>query len=1082
MALCAQCGQDNLAESNFCGRCGAPVALTTRHSSYLLGMQTNNAERKLVSIVFADIVGSTSIVDGLDPEDALAELGPAIEVMRAAVKRFGGILCREQGDGILAIFGAPKADDHHPVNASLAALEIVRAVEHLTHRKMQARAGIHSGEVLVRLIEGELGTSYDAAGAAVHLASRLESIAQPGTVLVSAATYTLAVPYFDFLPGAPVIPRGFTQPIPVFTITGQRSISRWLARGGNDLSSFVGRDPEIERLSVIAQSVAEGRGQVALISGTAGAGKSRLSHEFIAGLTQDGWSIIEAEAQPAGQATPYGVLKRILLSWMGCSELDSPAILAASLDQRFSLLAASSPHFVTALRSVLDLPVDDIAWQESEPGFRRRYVVDAIKIVISSTADTTPLVLLLEDLHWIDSDSATVINGLREILPERHLLILGTARSDSKIPIDLGPQQIHLELSALDASAATVLINGLLGAGAGLSKLKERLLEQTGGIPLFIEEVVRRLIDTGALIGSRGAYTLTLSPEEVGIPPTIQAIISTRVDALPGHLKRVLQSASVLGKPITIGLLAAMSELPLDQLRAAVREIENAGFLNRTRTIPEVEFRFSHELIREVVYSALVRDQRRTLHDKALIACVQVLSDRLDEFASPLAYHAYESQNWELLQRFARQAAARAVERSAFREAALQFQRAIESISKQPQSRELDEIGIDVRLQSRLAFSATSQLAVWIDYAKQAEEMASAIGDERRELAAIINRAQAMNFAGTPKQSIEIVEPALGRARTAQFRDLELLAWYIIGQANYAAGNYRQTADVLTERMPHLRGANSLVRFGTAGTTSVLFLIMIGIAAASIGEFDRSRLALEEASEIAQQTGRPYDAVACSYGHGILLASTGQGKEAIAEFRKGLDLCRDYSINLFIPLLVGQLGAALTVIGLHNQAISLLERVVRESELLGHNVATIFANYALAAAYNAAGRVEESIKLAMSCLENALRYGFKGVEVRILLLLGSLQMASAKPDLNTAESFITRSIDLARSLNALPNVAQGQLALAGLWAKTGRHGQAVEAINSALHIFDTIGYRQLPEDISRLRLECSQRLSAPAPS
>ena len=195
--------------------------------------------------------------------------------------------------------------------------------------------------------------------------------------------------------------------------------------------------------------------------------------------------------------------------------------------------------------------------------------------------------------------------------------------------------------------------------------------------PLFIEEVVRRLIDTGALIGSHGAYNLTLSPEEVGIPPTVQAIISTRVDALPSSLKRVLQCASVLAQPITISLLVAMSEIPAQQMREVIRDLENGGFLIRTRTIPELELTFPHELIREVVYSTMVREHRRALHDKALTACMHVLSDRLDEFVGPLAHHAYESQNWKLLLRFARQSAAKAVERSAFREAALQFQRAI---------------------------------------------------------------------------------------------------------------------------------------------------------------------------------------------------------------------------------------------------------------------------------------------------------------------------------------------------------------------------------------------------------------------
>ncbi|MFY9954509.1 AAA family ATPase, partial [Bradyrhizobium sp.] len=822
--VCGQCGQDNLAESNFCSGCGTPLGRAARSARYSGKSQTNNAERKLVSILFADIVGSTSIVDGLDPEDALEELRPAIELMKAAVKRFGGTLCREQGDGILAFFGAPKADDHHPVNSCLAALEIVKTVEHLAHRKMQARAGIHSGEVLVRLIDGELGPSYDATGATVHLANRLESIALPGTVLVSAATYTLALPYFDFVSGAPVIPKGFTQPIPVFSISGQRSISRWLARSGKDLSCFVGRDAELNYLNMLADRVVEGKGQAALISGIAGAGKSRMAHEFLTGLAKKGWSIIEAEAQPVGQATPYGVLKRIVLSWLGCGELDNPATLATTLEQRLVALAPSSPHSVSALQSLLDIPVDDPEWRESEPGFRRRHVIDAIKLVISNTADTAPLALLLEDLHWIDRDSATVINALANNLPDLHLLVIGTSRLDSEMPIDFGPKQTHVKLSALDASASKILLDGLLGVGTGLSKLKERLLERTGGIPLFIEEVVRRLIDTGALIGSRGAYTPTISPEEVGVPHSVQAIISARVDALPGRLKAVLQCASVLGQPITMTLLAAMLEMPFDEVRDAIRQIEDAGFFSRTRTIPALEFAFPHELIREVVYSALVRDQRRKLHDRALMASMEVLADRLEEFSTPLAHHAYESQNWKLLLRFAKQAAGKAVERSAFREAALQFQRAIESTTKLERNRELEENGIDVRLQSRLAFSATSQLAVWIDYAKQAEEMASSIGDERRELAAIINRAQAINFAGAPKQSIEIVEPALRRVKTAQFHDLELLASYIIAQAHYAAGNYRQTADLLSRQMHQLRGENSLLRFGTAGTTSVLYL------------------------------------------------------------------------------------------------------------------------------------------------------------------------------------------------------------------------------------------------------------------
>src|SRR3954447_22905793 len=349
---CPHCASPNSGKSNFCANCGAALA-SQGSTPRVASSETEAQERKLVSILFSDIVESTAIVEGLDPEDALDQLRPAIQAMRAAIKRYGGTLCREQGDGVMAFFGAPRADDHHAVNACLAALEIVRAVDRLTHREMKARVGIHSGEVVLRLIEGELGPSYDASGAAVYLANRLESMARPGTVMVSAATMTLAAPYFDFVSEPPVVPKGFTQPIPVFSISGQRSISRWMARRGKGFSPFVGRKTELQSLHRIAEGVERGEGHIALLSASAGSGKSRLAHEFISGLATEGWSIIEAEAQPAGQATPYGVLKRMVLSWLGCSELDSVVTVSAALEQRLNS-AGSCPALVpAALRSVV---------------------------------------------------------------------------------------------------------------------------------------------------------------------------------------------------------------------------------------------------------------------------------------------------------------------------------------------------------------------------------------------------------------------------------------------------------------------------------------------------------------------------------------------------------------------------------------------------------------------------------------------------------------------------------------------------------------------------------------------------------
>jgi tetratricopeptide (TPR) repeat protein len=511
-----------------------------------------------------------------------------------------------------------------------------------------------------------------------------------------------------------------------------------------------------------------------------------------------------------------------------------------------------------------------------------------------------------------------------------------------------------------------------------------------------------------------------------------------------------------------------MSELPDEELRLTLKLIEDAGFLTAVRLAPDVEFAFAHELMREVVYSALMREQRRALHGKALAACLQVLSDRVNEFAGPLSHHAYESQNWGMVLRFSRQAAVRALERSAFREAAVQFQRAIESIARQSASRTLNEIAIDIRLQSRLAFSATSQLAVWIEYAKEAEEMAAAIGDDRRELTAIINRALALNFASSPAESLKLAEPALQRTIENGLEDLELSAWYTIAQAHYAAGEFRKATDLLTDQMERLRGDSVLKRFGTAGTTSVLFLTMIALATASMGEFHRSRPALDEAAGIARQTGRPYDSVSCCYGGGLLFMYSGEPAKAIGEFRKGLDLCREFSINLFIPLIVGQLGAALVAVGSHQQAIRLLDRVVKESTVLGHNVATAFANYALASAYREAGRYQEAIELAEAWSGVAVRYGLRAVEMRFLHLLGVLK--GDQGEAGAAEVLLSRSMELAGTLEAWPGIAQGQLSLAQHWTKAGDYSRAMQAADSAALIYRQVGCEALAEKADQLKV------------
>ncbi|WFU20446.1 AAA family ATPase [Bradyrhizobium sp. CB3481] len=972
----------------------------------------------------SDLQRSTDLISELDPEEAISRLEPALIAMRTAVRRNRGIVSKEGGDGLIALFGAPRADDNHAVMACHAGIELVRRIKLLEDPKLNVRVGIHSGYVVTHVIEADFSSIYEAGGPAVHLVKRFESAANAGQVLASESCHGLAngIVTFNALP--PKRMEGFAAPVPCYEVVEISGLSRWRARSASVLSSFVGRNEQISQLERAAQAVGAS-GKIAAVVGTAGIGKSRMVHEFVTTLRQRDWQVIEAECNPLEQAAPYALLKRLvqgalqaegttLANYFGTSEEPAPS---------------HAELWPAALNSVLDEPVGDPRWRNLEPLLRRRVIIDAVRSMLDQMVSSRPTVLLLEDLHWIDSQSETVIEALMSLAASRPLLVLLTWRTEYTPAWLEGLDVVRIWLRSLDAASANVLLDNLLGTAAELDTLKARILRHTGQIPLFIEEVARQLINR------RAAGEERVSWDTLEIPPTVQGVIASRIDRLPKEEKAMLQLASVLGPRVSPHLLATMTELPLAQLQSRLWSLEILDFLEEARSSPAIEYVFAHDLIREVAYESILRSQREVLHRRTLTALEATSAGREEDVAEALCHHAVKAQDWTRADRYGHLAARKAFAKSAFRDATEYFKIAMDAVDKQPESMAREQRAIDLRIEARLSFVSLGSIEEWFGLGHDGEARSRKIGDEGRRLASIAIRAAALNFYGTPYEAIAVAEEAVALAN--QMNSARWLAFveYGLGQSYFLAGRYRDAERHIAKATAMLTKAPENVPPGTTGSSLlVLCYMMNAVIHAWLGEFDEAEQCSEKSAVLAETSGRPYDMIAADYGRGIVLLMRGDLEDAESALDQALRCSRESEARLFGPLIMTALGNIYAQQGHPKRATEILLQAKHEADSLGHETSKVAVPAYLGAAYAQLGDVQHGLALLRACQASARQKGYAGIEALATSAEANILASQGGHMREEAMACLERTIAFTANLEALPLLGAAKETLARLLA------------------------------------------------
>ena len=545
-------------------------------------------------MLFADLKGSMELLADRDPEEARQILDPVLERMMAAVHHYEGTVNQIMGDGIMALFGAPLAHEDHAVRACYAALAMQAALRRYSDEVRRThgltvhfRVGLNAGEVVVRAISNDLHMDYSAIGQTVHLAARMEQLATPGSILLTAATLRLVEGLVQVHALGPIPVKGLVEPVEVYELVGASALrGRFQARAAGSLTRFVGRDTEVAALCQTLERAGAGHGQVVAVVGEAGVGKSRLLYEFVHSHHTQGWLVLEATSVSYSKATPYFPVVDLLKRYMHVEDRDEPRTVRAKVTGHLLTLDEALQETIPALLALLDVLPADSPFLTLDPPQRRQRTLAALKRVLLRETQGQPLLLVFEDLHWLDTETQALLESLVESLPTARLLLLVNYRPEYQHGWGSKTYYTQLRLDPLPPTSTEAFLQAILGDDPSLVPLTRLLIARTEGNPFFLEESVRTLVETGVLVGKPGAYRLVKPVDSLQVPATVQAVLAARIDRLPPEDKQLLQTAAVIGTEVPLALLQAIAELPEDALPRALAHLQAAEFLYETRLFP----------------------------------------------------------------------------------------------------------------------------------------------------------------------------------------------------------------------------------------------------------------------------------------------------------------------------------------------------------------------------------------------------------------------------------------------------------------------------------------------------------------
>jgi len=1030
-----------------------------------VALRSGSSERRQLTIMACNMVDSMALSARFDPEDMRDLIATFHKVVADVASRFDGFVAQHLGDGVLVYFGYPAAHEHDTEQAVRAGLAIVDAVGTLKASpglSLQTRVGIATGLVVV----GEqLGTSDTgqrvAIGETPNLAARLQAAAAPGEVVIAASTRRLVGRMFDCHPLGIVGIAGLPQAVEAWQVRGDvAGVSRFEARRVGTLSPLVGRQEEIDRLLRRWDQARRGEGQVVLLSGEPGIGKSRIAEDLLERLEGEWQACLRYFCSPHYSQSPLHPFVAQLEASAGF-ESDSDA--GARLDRLEALLGPTSrnaPRDVALLAELLEVPADGrFPALAASPQQKREMILTALLDRLDSLAAKGPVLIVFEDVHWIDPTSQELLDRLVARAAERAVLLVVTMRPELH-PAWIGePQVTTLPLSRLGRRDSAGLLAGVAGDKTLPDAVVEQVLAQADGVPLFIEELATTLIESGLLRETAQGYVLDRPLPPLAVPTTLQASLMARLDRL-GPVKEVAQIGAVIGREFSHELLAAVSNLSAMDLEAGLDRLTASGLVSRRGAPPIATYAFKHALVQDAAYATLLRTRRRALHASIAELLVERFAAMAESLPELVAHHYSEAGFAAEAIGYWRKAGQRASVRSANREAVSSFERAIALLDAMPQSAFVLEQGIDVRLELRTSLQLLGEGRRFLKRLREAGTLAERLGDDRRRGHVGAFMASAHASFGDPEQAIVTGNRALAIARRLGDAAIGMVVTNALEQAHYYRGDYARVVELATNNLAVLPADERLhdhvlVFFAPPSIHDRRWLTF---SLAQLGRFAEARGYESEAIRFAEATQIPAMVAYVHHAAGVhhLIAGDWTGARSLVE--RGITAARPVHADIMLDQLIASFAWVLADLGETDEA---LNRLREGEQLLDRHAARSFVNawncHGLGRASLRLGLLDEARRLADRTLEASPHH--PGFAAHALHLHGDIATHPDRFDAQSGEAYYRQALALAEPRGMRPLIAHCHLGLGKLYQRTQKQEQVREHLTTAIALYRDMDMR-----------------------
>ena len=1086
---CPACGSVTPAQGKFCMECGEKLSpastsvprelsfdekissiqrfLPSGLTEKILSQRGKiEGERKHATVMFCDLVGFTSLVEDLGEEKAYGIMDRFYEVLIHEVHRYEGTVNEMTGDGVMALFGVPRAIENSSQRAIQSALSIHREITKFSNQEkgkalvspLEIRIGVHTGPVVVGALGNDLRVEFKAVGNTVNIAKRMEETADPGATYVTEDTFRLCRGLFRFEGLGERQLKGKTDSVRIYRVIGPSSqTSRFEVNAEEGLTPFVGRERELELLLDGFERVKAGSGQAFSIVAEAGVGKTRLLHEFSKAVANEDVVFRQARCLSYSRGEAYQPIIELLKTSFQIHESDDDAEIrrkvAGGLQNIGMDHVASLPYLLQVL-SVRDSGVDDALSNEEN---RYRFM-ETLKNTALKDSEAKPVIIAFEDMHWVDNGSEDAIRGLFENIAGSRVMLIFTYRPEYLHTWGAKTFHSQINLNRLSNRESLLMISHILGDADIDSSLAELALEKTEGVPFFIEELIKSLVSLKVIENRNGRYDLAKEKKGLAIPSTIHDVIMARIDPLPDAAKRTLQIGSVIGREFGFEILKQITQLPDQELLAHLSELKDRELLYERGIWPQSVFSFKHAYTHDVAYDSILEARRAEIHGKTGQAIEALFPGRLEEHYKTLAHHYSESKNPEKAYEYSKKAAEKAIHNYSNREGYALCKEAIKALRQMSDTGSYRQRFIEI---VELMIDAAWPLSYpegTLEILKEGEGFAQSTGDEKALVRIQSVIGDCHNINGDLPLAIEYGEKAYAKAEELANTDLIIEASEILMNI-YTFNGWMHKANEIGIKAIHLitNAQREDDFFGMGFNAYAYFCSIVGTQMCYLGNFDEGYAYSRRGSAHAAETSDILTLAMAEVCHGFCCSLRGEGEAAKRHLQKSLRHFekREYPIGL---------GAAHAHLGWAHYLLGELEaareHVEKSCEIQAEKGSLSLAqmcSYYLSMLYYEFGDLEKGRDYTEKALATAQSLDSRHSQALISISLGRIL---AKADLglvDEAENAIRGGIAVLEELDLRPHLAQGYLFLGILYKETNREEMAIENLKMAEESFAEMG-------------------------